>query len=364
MSLRKPDRVPVVPDFDVYIAKHAGITMRELLFDLKKAEAALDTAYRDFRFDGHHLFLGGCGPYIKVGLPQRFRLPGEDGVGDDEPMQAIEEEAEGPEVYDEIREKGFTPVYLRCMRKANGDPGLARSLPLAAGLAGYLWKLGRHVRKWERRGVPCLGGTPPNVLPFDVLSGTRSMAEFAKDLYRRPEAVLAALPRVSEFCTRQMILTAKAAGTRYCFVGSARSSATFISPRLFERFALPSLVEAVRKLVEAGLVPFLHFDSDWTPMLPYLKELPRGSCILDLDGTTDIFKAKEVLGGHLCLMGDVPAAMMKLAQPEEVDAYCARLIREVGAGGGFILSSGCSIPADAKSQNVRALIESVNRHKA
>jgi len=37
--------------------------------------------------------------------------------------------------------------------------------------------------------------------------------------------------------------------------------------------------------------------------------------------------------------------------------YCRRLIREVGKGGGFILSSGCSIPATAKAENVKALAE-------
>ncbi len=42
---------------------------------------------------------------------------------------------------------------------------------------------------------------------------------------------------------------------------------------------------------------------------------------------------------------------------DEVMAYCKRLIQEVGKGGGFILSSGCSIPANARPENVRALYE-------
>ncbi|MBN2282855.1 MAG: hypothetical protein JXO48_03095 [Deltaproteobacteria bacterium] len=34
-----------------------------------------------------------------------------------------------------------------------------------------------------------------------------------------------------------------------------------------------------------------------------------------------------------------------------------RLIESIGAGGGFILSSGCSLPANAKPGNVMAMTE-------
>ena len=59
--------------------------------------------------------------------------------------------------------------------------------------------------------------------------------------------------------------------------------------------------------VEEGAIPVLHFDADWTRDLERFKEFPKAKCVLSLDGKTDIFKAKEVLGDHMCLMGDVPA---------------------------------------------------------
>ena len=74
-----------------------------------------------------------------------------------------------------------------------------------------------------------------------------------------------------------------------------------------------------------------------------------------LDGETDIFKAKEVLGDHMCIMGDVPASMLFLDTPDNVYAYCTHLIRELGPGG-FILQSGCDIPANAKLENVQAMV--------
>jgi uroporphyrinogen-III decarboxylase len=110
--------------------------------------------------------------------------------------------------------------------------------------------------------------------------------------------------------------------------------------------------------VEEGAIPVLHFDADWTRDLERFKEFPKGKCVLSLDGKTDIFKAKEILGDHMCLMGDVPARMLSLGTPQEVAEYSRRLINEVGPGG-FILAQGCDIPPDAQYDNVKAMIDAV-----
>jgi uroporphyrinogen-III decarboxylase len=79
-----------------------------------------------------------------------------------------------------------------------------------------------------------------------------------------------------------------------------------------------------------------------------------------LDGETDIFEAKKILGDHMCLMGDVPASMLYLERPDAVQAYCTRLIDELGSGG-FILQSGCDIPANARLENVKAMVAAAYR---
>ena len=128
---------------------------------------------------------------------------------------------------------------------------------------------------------------------------------------------------------------------------------------MFERFVLPSLKRMVDIFHESGIVCVLHCDGNWTPLLQYLRELPRASCVVELDGMTDIFKAKEILGDWLCLKGDVPATLLAQGEPDQVTEYCHKLIREIGSSGGFILSSGCEVPLDAKPENVSALVQSV-----
>jgi uroporphyrinogen-III decarboxylase len=128
-----------------------------------------------------------------------------------------------------------------------------------------------------------------------------------------------------------------------------------ISRSLWERFVWPYFEKAVEEVVKLGLIALLHLDSDWTRDLTFFRSLPKAKCILATDGQTDLFKAKEILSGHMCLMGDVPATMLAFDTPDEVYEYSTKLIKELGPEG-FILHSGCDIPMDAKLPNVQAMV--------
>ena len=100
-----------------------------------------------------------------------------------------------------------------------------------------------------------------------------------------------------------------------------------------------------------------HLDTCWDKNIPYFKQLPRKSAIIELDGTTDIFAAKEQLRNHMCIASDIHPALMSLGKPEEVADYCKKLIDEIGGDGGHILSTACGLPAAAKKENFRAMLE-------
>ncbi len=175
------------------------------------------------------------------------------------------------------------------------------------------------------------------------------------DLFDIPDKVIAAMDAIVPHLAVNGIRRAKQRGYPLVWVGGWRTAPCMLSPEMWRRFAWPYFSRLVCEVVDAGLIALLHLDSDWTRELECFKELPRGRCIMALDGETDIFKAKEVLGDHMCIMGDVPASMLFLDTPENVYAYCTRLIRELGPEG-FILQSGCDIPANAKLENVQAMV--------
>jgi uroporphyrinogen-III decarboxylase len=71
---------------------------------------------------------------------------------------------------------------------------------------------------------------------------------------------------------------------------------------------------------------------------------------------SDMVKAKETLGMNACLLGNVPSSMLKLTTPDEVKAYCKKLIDTVGKGGGFIMGNGAFFD-EAKPENVKAMVD-------
>ena len=87
------------------------------------------------------------------------------------------------------------------------------------------------------------------------------------------------------------------------------------------------------------------------------KGLPKGKIILDM-GQTDMAKAKEILGDKICLFGNVPSSLLIHGSVNTVKKYCKKLIEDCMDGGGFILSTECETPWNAKPENVRALLDS------
>jgi hypothetical protein len=356
IGLATPDRVPVALVIDAFAARHGGISMEEWLFNPDKARAALDKTVED---------LGGCDglldpapthpDWLTLSWPMRLLLPGRE-LPPNSLWQLNEGAIMTAEDYDTIIEKGIAAFWAEFWPRLGKDPA---QLPAIRQEMMARWKV--EVDRWQARGVIILRGAGLR-LPFDTFAYARSLHDFSLDLYRRPQKVIQAQESALEGTIQLAKDMAAFSGSRIVFLSSNRASATFLRPQQFEQFYLPWLKRAVNALVKEGLTPFLHFDNDWTAFLPYLRELPRARCFLHLDGSTDLTKAKELLGDHMCLMGDVPAALLTLGTRQEVADYCKRLIDTVGAGGGFILSAGCTVPGDAPFENVRALVETAHTY--
>ncbi|MGQ9476489.1 MAG: uroporphyrinogen decarboxylase family protein [Actinomycetota bacterium] len=366
IRLGKPDRVPVVPIIDFFSARYGGITQHEMLFDVKKADEALEKTLRELgSIDGQHLSYAGLSRIMQLFFPTPPVMPGVGGEPPDGQFQFVEKTVMGPEEYLQIEKRGPLRWVLDKMKLSNPELGKPQGLLGAFGKAfADIARIKRSVSRWRGKGVESLVAFNIVFTPLEYISlFMRSFNEFSLDLFRRPEEVKQASRALMPFMKKQGSLMIRMSGIRRVFMGGTRTSASFLSPRQFEEFALPEWKEMCEFWTARGVTPILHFDSDWTAFFPYLKELPRGKCVLNLDGTSDVFAAKEQLGGHMCIMGDVPATLLKLGEPEEVDEYCRRLITELGSDGGFILSSGCTIPVDAKPENVRAMLASVHRYR-
>jgi len=210
--------------------------------------------------------------------------------------------------------------------------------------------------KYVAVGLASLAGGFVGGLPFDVLSGGRGMSKFFQDLHRMPDKVEAVLRVIADEAAAEEIEFLRKAKP-WCVVVQpcVRANSAFISRRMFERFGWPLFKRFTDIAIAEGVHVLYHMDARWTEFLDYFTEFPRGMCIFDPDGQTDIYKIKEVLGDRMCITGDVSPTMLTVASPDEVYRYSRKLIEEIGPAG-FILSSGCAVPPTAKPENVEAMV--------
>lgn len=362
IHLQEPDRVPVCPLGMLFSASHAGITMAQYYSDPKISAAAQRKAFDDL--GGWDVMgLGGTTmtdpfPLITV-FPNRTKMPGKE-LPPDTIMQFDESEPTMfVEDYDIIIKKGWNKFFFNHLlpRIFPGYGGnMFGTIKAMLKLLSFMRIYKKDISYWKKRGIPTLIALPCAV-PYEIFSTARTLSKFIIDLYRYPEKVIAAMEATLPDVIGTTLRGLKSVGVPRVFLASERGAGNMTTPEQFEKFYLPFLKRMVNALVKEGITPLLHFDGNWNRNLPYLEELPARKCILDLDGTSDIFKAKEILGDHICIMGDLPASLLTLGTPEEVTTYCKKLIDEVGKGGGFILSSGCTVPFDARFENIKAMID-------
>lgn len=355
----KPDRIPVAPAVGMYPgATWAGKTFAEA----HDPNTGLDVMLKAFDdlggWDALYWHLPTTEEYqlLLERAPMKYLIPGRD-LPDDYINQPTEEEFLKVEDYDTIADQGFDTFW-------NKDY-LHRITDWTDGqMAEKLQDLERlHTRasaEWAKRDVePFMGWGEYH--PFFQLSLARSFVPFSMDLYSCPDKVAAALDKMTTEMIPRCIGAMKKSGKKYFGIGEERSSAYHYPPALFDKLWMPYTKRIVEAMWDEGFFTFFHLDTDFSKNLESFKQLPEKSFCLGLDSTTDMVNARKVLGGHCALMGDVPAAMQAIGTPKDIEVYCTHLFKEVGKDGGFILSSGCECPADAKFENVKAMIDTAKQ---
>ncbi len=360
IQLEKPDRVPIaILATAAPFARMTGITNAEFYRNEDKALNAILKVFQDV--GGWDLDLGSLTgksimmskTIMTLALGLRLAYPGMD-LPDDYAYQACEEEVLKPEDYDIIAEIGWEKFMTEDFLFRILDITPAELTKIMNELLPIFF---RGMEEWAKRGVVTM--YPPTLFtchPFFRLSLGRSMVKFTEDLYYTPDIAEKALKKITSEFIETTINGAKIFDNKITLVVEERAGGFFYPPKIFERFWWPYTKEIVDAMWSEGIVTWFHLDTNWGKNIHYFKQLPRGSVVLALDGTTDIFAAKEVLRNHACLCGDVHPALLSIGKPEEVEAYCKKLIDEVGGDGGFILSSGCELPAAIKAENLKAMI--------
>jgi len=133
------------------------------------------------------------------------------------------------------------------------------------------------------------------------------------------------------------------------------ASGDLISPDSFRRFAAPFLKDLVGRIKGKGKYSMIHICGDTTKVLEDIADISP-NCF-SLEAKVDLRHAKKILGGKVCVAGNVsPAGAFLNGTPEEVVAEARACIEAWGEGGGYVLTLGCDYPKNVPFENAMALM--------
>ena len=257
----------------------------------------------------------------------------------------------------------------------NGFEGIVDmfSTPEFRKLARTLNKAGRELKKYRQAmgdlqedlallGFPAFshsGGV--GVAPYDVLSSfLRGMRGSMVDMYRQPDNVIKACEAI--LASRIAMATPadpKARGNpKRVFMPLWRGDKSFMSKKHFDRFYWPTLKKTMLAAIKLGYVPIPVFEAHFGDRLECMLELPKGKAVAVVEHM-DVVQAKEILGGHTCIIGNIPKSL-RYASPKEVLSYYKDLIKKCGKGGGLMLN--ISLPFNTPVKESREMINTIKEY--
>lgn len=139
----------------------------------------------------------------------------------------------------------------------------------------------------------------------------------------------------------------------------AFKSAPYFSPQVFRDLVLPRYQRIAQKITLPWVI---HSDGNLMPFLDDLVSLGIAGLHPLEKGAMDIGAVKRAYGDRLCLLGNVDLNLLGMGTPSEVDREVRELIRDVGPGGGYIVTSGNSLAGYLEPENVIALSRAVQTY--
>lgn len=403
VQLRMPDRVPICLRMNFFPGRYL-----ESLAEMYVAGGAYREAAKkivlDLEPDVHDGFGERMsGEALSILQPIGYRWPG-GGLGPNVINQIIETEPMKADEYDLfITDPGdyvlryYLPRMWKTMEPLSKLPPL-QSLVGASTLAGQshrfsapdvvkafetLFEAGRAQEEFRLAsgaseasaademaslGFPTLsqpGGI--GYVPFDTLADNlRQLRGIMADIYQRPDKLLAACESLWAWRMARF-MPPKETNTRGGYPkivgagGTHHGGDGWMSKKHFEKFIWPFWKRAMLMNAELGFINFYWGQGYCDSRLEYFLEIPKGKLIVHVCETSAA-KAKEILGGHHCVMGGVPHLLLQTASPQEVEEYCKGLVEECGKGGGYVVSTSARLTHEVKPENVKAMVDAVKKY--
>ena len=192
--------------------------------------------------------------------------------------------------------------------------------------------------------------------PWTIAIGLRGATELIRDALKDPDYV----HELMQFCTRQSISFAEAiiplgVGLGY---SEAPASCSLISPKMYRSFVFPYHKQIVDHFKARKVGIGLHICGYADPILEDMVN--TGVTNISVDAPTDLAKAVEASRGRAVLIGNLDTNLFYSGSREEMRQAVKNCIDAAPSDSGYIISSGCEVPAIAPPEKSEWFYELVD----
>ena len=193
--------------------------------------------------------------------------------------------------------------------------------------------------------------------PLDIIADKlRGYVGLSMDLFERPDKVLAACEALMPHLTHVALGGADPEKQVPVSIWMHRGCVPFVSREQFDTFYWPTLKPIIQEIWAQGHQTLFYAEGNWNAHLDAFAELPDQSIIYHID-QADPFEVHRKLGHKFCLSGGIPNYLLSYGTPDQVRAYCKKIIDGLGRDGGYILDASAIVQDDGKVENIRAMTD-------
>ncbi len=371
---KKPERVPHMSNFWAWMILDAGYKLSEAILDYKIVEKIVIEFQEKYNFD----YLAYTGQRLNRlrnifgASPHKLNDEKECVYYEDIPLVNSSE-------FEELGES-----YLKCMweralpRKfENFNQDMPIDLFKQAGLELIAFRKCQDTiisRLMKEYGIPRKysdKSAAPFITPsFETLfTSLRGIKALSIDMRREPDRLEAVINAMDEALVIPSITALAQApkGRNKDLVFDCTTTLlghTILNRKQIERFFWPTLKRLLDAVVAADKSIYMFVEGQSEPLWDYLASYPKGHIVLHIE-QDDILKARKRLP-NCCLAGGMPVDILGNGTKQECVDYAKRLVDEVGAEGGFILSQNKMVSSriDCKAENIKAVSDFVCEYRS
>jgi hypothetical protein len=381
ISLREPEKVPVVLSVYGYAFHYAGTTYEAVKDNPENAIRAFTKIFDDIEVDCQHRSGINMPMEVMNALGRDDYVLGDDKctIAQNPSKEEYMSAEDYPELINNTHEylfgdylKAKYPAFRKSREEAlasikNALRELQKYLAINKGITDYC-TLEKQIYSTAApvMSAPNQLATEPCIIYKPLLdplfSQIRGIRNTLTDLRRRPNEVKRASIAIFEELNntaKGLDMTARQAPLP--MLQTFYHPEPFISRDDFREYFFEPLKELYGPLLENGKKCFLFGEADMTYSYEIIREMPKGSMVLKLD-QEDPFEVYEIIGDRATLACGINLGLLAAGTKQQCVDYVKRCFDTFAPGGGFVFMPNAALlsPRDAKLENLYAVFETAN----